>query len=438
MMMMPANKMYSHILAFTVQVLVLFLAIDDEVVVAQAVADTIVIENWVLPYTGPKFVNAKVGDTIEFRWPADDVHNVFIHPSQDCEETGSIAVDSKFSSSSNSATYTFTDQDVGPLETTGALMMFACDIGRHCENGQNMKVRVLPADLSVGLSTDTCAETIPTSLGIAATRCNLPEDQICCYGVQIAQATVCTCSGTHINGGRKYSCDYTGSPYDCPNDQNPNVITQPPKPTLRPTVSEEVVVPSPPSLRPVLPPVPSPTVPAVQPGGNGGSFSDVDIDMCAPSLPNSNDVCETGLFAYIQCCYTVNSLNGAPPPPDFVRICTCLSSEKVYNCVNGSSAQCSFILPGGGIGGGGNLIQTTAPVEVVDPAPPAVVGPVCAGAKCDPRDAQSCSCRPGLKCRNRGLLLGYSCSAITRTSRTRLSGNTGYGGAGGRNRGTSF
>merc|ERR1711957_915018 len=76
-----------------------------------------------------------------------------------------------------------------------------------------------------GLSTNTCATNLPTTLGLGATSCALPETQICCYGVQLARATICTCTGNE--NGRTYVCT-SGSPNDCPDNQNPNIITQPP------------------------------------------------------------------------------------------------------------------------------------------------------------------------------------------------------------------
>lgn len=445
-------------------------------------AEVIVIDNWVVPYTGPKLLQATVGDTIEFRWDGD--HNVYIHPSATCDPTGSIEV-----GATSPATYTFQETDIGIGATTGIVLMFACNIGNHCQRGQNMKVRVLPStDPSSFLSTDTCANNIPTSSGLAATRCNLPEEQICCYGVQIARAVVCTCSGTHLNGGRAYVCDYDGVPDDCPNNQNPNVITLLPSsaPVIVPAVVPSpinVVAPVPaaavvvvepipsrprprpaqplPTLRPVPPPpVPVPTAPAVaDENGNGGIFPDVDMEMCAQTLPKSQDPCETGLFAFIQCCYSVDTVNQGPvPTPDFVQVCTCLSNEKVYNCSNGVASQCTFILSGSGFT---NLDTIPPPVVVetptvpIDLPPPVVVetpaGPIelpppaeplpannCVSQSCDPTDAQSCSCRAGLQCRNRGGQ-GYLCSAMPRTSRQRLSGGRdGVGGAGGRDRDSSF
>merc|ERR1719162_1590956 len=70
--------------------------------------------------------------------------------------------------------------------------------------------------------------------------------------------------------------------------------------------------------------------------------------------------------------------------------------------------------------------------------PPNLPANNCVSQSCDPTDAQSCSCRAGLQCRNRGGQ-GYLCSAMPRTSRQRLSGGRdGVGGAGSRDRNSSF
>jgi hypothetical protein len=77
-----------------------------------------------------------------------------------------------------------------------------------------------------GPSTDTCPTVLPTTSGLAATQCALSSTQICCFGVQIATATVCTCTG-NVNGPT-FVC-FAGTPNDCPDLQNPNVITSPPE-----------------------------------------------------------------------------------------------------------------------------------------------------------------------------------------------------------------
>ena len=92
-----------------------------------AAAELIEIDNWYLPYSGPKEVEANVGDTIIFKWNTG--HNVYVHPTMDCGLDGQIFVGDK-----SPTEYTFTDAD-GSLEGTN--MFFACDIGNggHCRAG---------------------------------------------------------------------------------------------------------------------------------------------------------------------------------------------------------------------------------------------------------------------------------------------------------------
>jgi hypothetical protein len=71
---------------------------------------------------------AVVGDTATFGWDNfDNFHDVYVHPSGDCDKTGRSLVGA---SSGDSATYTFMEDDVGEL-------VFVCDVGTptHCEEG---------------------------------------------------------------------------------------------------------------------------------------------------------------------------------------------------------------------------------------------------------------------------------------------------------------
>ena len=63
-----------------------------------------------------------------------------IHPTGTCEEDEAIVVGYVSGSS-----YTFTEEDAGNE------LFFACDVGRRCESGQNMKVAVssAPADAQI-------------------------------------------------------------------------------------------------------------------------------------------------------------------------------------------------------------------------------------------------------------------------------------------------
>jgi len=67
---------------------------------------------------------AKVGETAVFEW--NSFHNVYIHPTGDCSQDNRIFVGSR-----SPATYTFTEDDAEKGE-----IVFACDVGPHCEFGQ--------------------------------------------------------------------------------------------------------------------------------------------------------------------------------------------------------------------------------------------------------------------------------------------------------------
>jgi len=75
-------------------------------------------------------MNAKVGDTVMFEWSF--THNVYKHPAGDCELPGRLFVGNK-----SPTTYTFTEEDA-----TNGEVVFACDVGNHCENGQIMTFSV--------------------------------------------------------------------------------------------------------------------------------------------------------------------------------------------------------------------------------------------------------------------------------------------------------
>lgn len=67
--------------------------------------------------------DANVGDTVTFKWSFS--HNVYIHPSGDCTEDGSIVVGLE-----SPASYTFKEEDAGKTIT------FACQKEGHCLGGQ--------------------------------------------------------------------------------------------------------------------------------------------------------------------------------------------------------------------------------------------------------------------------------------------------------------
>lgn len=82
-------------------------------------------------------LTAQVGDTITFIWTIDDIQNVFIHPTNNCTQTGRIAVGNV-----SPTEYTFKPEDGAP---GGKTIFFANDIGDRCENyGMRLVVTVFP------------------------------------------------------------------------------------------------------------------------------------------------------------------------------------------------------------------------------------------------------------------------------------------------------
>merc|ERR1712176_901476 len=75
-------------------------------------------------------MTAQVGDVVEFNWSF--AHNVYIYPALNgCDSTGKIEVGLV-----SGATYEFTEADAG------SEMLFACDVGFHCQFGQIVKFTV--------------------------------------------------------------------------------------------------------------------------------------------------------------------------------------------------------------------------------------------------------------------------------------------------------
>lgn len=82
-------------------------------------------------------LTAQVGDSITFVWADLKVQNVFIHPTQNCLQTGRIPIGNK-----SPTAYTFTPEDGAE---GGNPIFFASDVGENCEDfGVNMIVNVFP------------------------------------------------------------------------------------------------------------------------------------------------------------------------------------------------------------------------------------------------------------------------------------------------------
>lgn len=89
---------------------------------------------WFVPTSPEVYDNytASVGDTVYFQWAQIAVHNVYVHPSGTCDETGRILVGSQW----DSTEYKFKTEDAGKT------MVFACDYLAHCYREQIVRFEV--------------------------------------------------------------------------------------------------------------------------------------------------------------------------------------------------------------------------------------------------------------------------------------------------------
>jgi plastocyanin len=110
-------------------------------IVSAASAETFQVTWDYIPNTP---LDVRVGDIVAFTW-LSELHDVYIHPTLDCTETGAKAVYAPATQGTQggSPTYTFTAEDAAP---GGLDMFFASDIGSHCEAYANLEVRVFPED----------------------------------------------------------------------------------------------------------------------------------------------------------------------------------------------------------------------------------------------------------------------------------------------------
>jgi hypothetical protein len=107
--------------------------------------------DWFIQVFPDKFVLP--GDTVIFSY--DAFHNVHIHPTGDCTETGSILVGAE---GAGTVSYTFKEEEVN---TT---VFFACDYMQHCEFGQNIKFNVVEEINTMAPSAAPSATTMAPSV----------------------------------------------------------------------------------------------------------------------------------------------------------------------------------------------------------------------------------------------------------------------------------
>ena len=105
-----------------------------------------IVIDWFIPgRQGLPSVSAAVGDTLVFQW--DRFHNVFITPSQNCDDlaTGSFLGDS------SPVLYTIKGEDEGT-------MVFACGVPGHCLAGHMLSVNVTQTEHTASTSDPSCED----------------------------------------------------------------------------------------------------------------------------------------------------------------------------------------------------------------------------------------------------------------------------------------
>jgi len=106
-----------------------------------------------------QFVSA--GDTVTFK--VYGPHTVYIHPTLSCDPTNRNELVPK----DHSVTYTFQESDSGFY---GNEMLFVCDAGTHCDQGQKVSFRVFPAPQPPSPAPTTLrptAKALGTSMSVA-------------------------------------------------------------------------------------------------------------------------------------------------------------------------------------------------------------------------------------------------------------------------------
>mmetsp|Transcript_29788 Transcript_29788/g.28655 ORF Transcript_29788/g.28655 Transcript_29788/m.28655 type:complete len:171 (-) Transcript_29788:247-759(-) len=105
---------------------------------------------WIIPESqndNYKQKTAVIGDEVTFNFVSG--HNVYIHPSGTCDET-----DRRLVGETSGAKHTFLEADEGTV-------VFACDAGDHCEDGQIISFSVTSTTTPVADTTPPTAAPTP-------------------------------------------------------------------------------------------------------------------------------------------------------------------------------------------------------------------------------------------------------------------------------------
>ena len=87
---------------------------------------------------------AEVGDIIQFNWIFGRIHNVYIHPNNNCDLDGRILVGLE-----TGARYEFTEEDAKK-----GSVFFSCDAFDHCNFGLHVTFKVTGGGTSIDVSED--------------------------------------------------------------------------------------------------------------------------------------------------------------------------------------------------------------------------------------------------------------------------------------------
>jgi hypothetical protein len=172
--------------------------------------------------------NATVGDTITFFWDPTENHTVFINPTGNCNDTGSIRV-----GRNSPASYTFLESDV-KNSTDGKPIFFADNIAQLCEWGMRFVVNVLEqSDSGITTNTTTAPTPSPTIDSTTATPSSAPTISL----------TLAPSQGPTDRATTKPSFTPSYGPTESPSDA-PIVITGVPssKPSFTPSASPTVKI----------------------------------------------------------------------------------------------------------------------------------------------------------------------------------------------------
>jgi len=91
---------------------------------------------WCIPIDSFEVQNAKIGDTVLFKWDDMIPHNVLIYPSGECDDAAGANFLGPNEDGSYVASHTFTSEDVGTVT-------FVCGVSGHCDLGQKVLFNVV-------------------------------------------------------------------------------------------------------------------------------------------------------------------------------------------------------------------------------------------------------------------------------------------------------